>query len=108
MDFALFALDHLSRADDVDGFDAVTGIGQAVASASQDFAVAGGVQVGEAFAEFELFAADVDVALGGFFALHVGWQIVGVNRQEPAHAGAFVFQVASSFLGAAVVHDVAL
>lgn len=108
VDFALFACNDLRRADDVDGFDAVAGVGQAVASAGQDFLVAGGVQVGKAFAEFELFAADVDVAVGGFFALHFGGQVVGINRQEPAHAGAFVFQIACGFLGAGVVHDVAL
>ena len=108
VDFALVAFNDLGGADDVDGFDAVTGVGQAVATAREDFAVAGGVQVGKAFAEFELFAADVDVAVGGFFALHFGGQVVGINRQEPANAGAFVFQVACGFLGVGVVHDVAL
>ena len=108
MDFALFAFDDLGGADDVDGFDAVAGVGQAVTSAREDFGVAGGVQVGKAFAEFELFTADVDVAVGGFFALHFGGQVVGVDGQEPAHAGAFVFQIACGFLGAGVVHHIAL
>ncbi len=66
------------------------------------------MQVGEAVAEFELFAADIDVAVGRFLALHFCRQIVRVNRQEPAHPGAFVFQVACGFLGAGMVHDVAL
>lgn len=104
----MFTFDDVCSADDVDGFDAVAGVGQAITTTRQDFAVADGVQVGKAFAEFELFAADVDVAVGGFLGLHLGRQVVGVNRQEPAHAGAFVFQVASGFLGTAVVHHVAL
>ncbi len=108
VDFALFAFDDLGCADDVDGFDAVAGVGQSVATARQDFAVAGSVQVSKAFAEFELFAADVDVAVGGFFTLHFGGQVVRVNGQEPTHPGSFVFQIACGFLVAGVVHHVAL
>ncbi len=104
----MFAFYDLGGTYDVDGFDAVAGVGQAVTTAREDFAVAGGVQVCKAFAKFELFAADVDVAVGGFFALHFGGQVVRVNRQEPAHPGTFVFQITSCFLGTAVVHDVAL
>ncbi len=108
MDFVGVAFDNLRCANDVNSFDAVAGVGQAVTTAREDFAVAGGVQVSKAFAEFELFAADVDVAVGGFFSLHFSGQVVGVNRQEPAHACAFVFQIACGFLGAGVVYDVAL
>ncbi len=66
------------------------------------------MQVGKAFAEFEPFAAYVDTAIGGFFALHFGGQIVSVDGQEPTHTGAFVFQIAGGFLGAGVVNHVAL
>lgn len=79
MDFALFAFDDLGGANDVDSFDAVAGVGQAVTTARKDFAVAGCVKVGKAFAEFELFAADVNVAVSSFFALHLGGQVVGVD-----------------------------
>ena len=108
VDFALLALYHLGCADDVDGFDAVSSVVQAVTTAREDFAIAGGVQIGEAFAEFELIAADVNVAVGGFFSLHFGGHVFGVNGQEPAHASAFVLQIASGFLGTGVVQDVAL
>ena len=108
VDFALFALDDLGGADDVDGFDAVAGVGQTVATSRHDFTVAGSVQVGKPFTEFELFAADVDVAVGGFLAPYFGGQVLGINGQEPAHAGAFVLQIASGFLGAGMVHNVAL
>ncbi len=108
MNFALLAINQLGGTDDVDGFDTVARVGQAITTTREDFAVAGGVQIGEAFAEFELFAADVDVTVGSFFSLHFVGQVVGVDRQEPAHAGAFVFQIACCFLGAGVVHDVAL
>lgn len=108
MHFIGIAFDNLCRADDVDSFYAMPSITQAVTTSSQDFAVAGGVQVSKALAEFELFAADVNITVSGFFALHFDWKIVGVDRQEPAHPGAFVFEVASGLLGAAVVHNVAL
>jgi hypothetical protein len=35
-------------------------VGQAIATASQNFAVAGGVEIGKAFAEFELLARMLD------------------------------------------------
>ena len=108
MNFALFTLNHLGGADDVDGFDTVAGVGKAVATMREDFAVTGGVQVSKAFAEFELFAAYVDVAVGGFFALYFCGQIVCVNRKKPAHAGALVFQIACGFLGTSMVYDVTL
>ena len=39
----------LGGADDIDRFDALAGVFQAVAMAREDFAVAGSVQVGKAF-----------------------------------------------------------
>lgn len=108
MHFIGITFNNSCRADDVDSFYAMPCITQAVTTSSQYFAVTGGMQVSKALAEFELFAAYVDVAISGFFALHVGGEVISVNREEPAHAGAFVFQVASGLLGTAVMNHVAL
>ncbi len=72
MDVIAAAIDNLRCSDDVDGFDAMADVAKTVTTPSQDLLVASCVKVGEAFAEFELCPADVDVAVGGLFALHLG------------------------------------
>ena len=66
------------------------------------------MQLGKPFRKFQLLAADVDAAESGFLALDLIGQVVGVHRQKPAHAGAFVFQIAGGLGFATVVHHVVL
>lgn len=108
MHFALLALDGRGAADHVDGLNAVARISEAITAAGQNLLVAHRMQVGEAFRELKLLAADVDVAEGRLLALHIGRQIVGVDGQEPAHTCALVFEVARRLCRATVVHHVAL
>src|SRR5690554_2259489 len=75
----------------------------------QNFFIAAGVQVGKAAGEFDLFAIHSDGAertlalgLGAFRYVFI------VHRQEPAHPGFFVFQVAGGHGVVAVVHYIVL
>ena len=93
---------RLRGANHVHRLNTVARIVQPVAATSQDLLVADLVQLGKAFGEFQLFTVDVDAAVGGLLALDLVRQVIGVNGEEPAYAGAFVFQVAGGLGFAAV------
>ena len=84
-----------SAADHIHRFDAMPRIRQAVSPAGQNFTIAGRVQIGEAFGELELLAADVDIAVRRFLAFDAVRQVVGIDGQKPPHPGPLVFQIAS-------------
>ena len=50
------------------------------------------MKIGKAFGKLHFLAIDRDRAIGGLFALHALWQIIAINRQEPAHIRALAFQ----------------
>ena len=81
---------------------------EAKAAAGDDFLIAARVQIGEAFGKFDLLAVDRDRTEGGLLALHLGGQIVAIDRQKPAHVGALAFEKAGGALGFAQMSLVAL
>lgn len=105
MDFATG--DHIRLANVGNGFDGHAVFFEAKATARQNFFVTAGVQVGEAVRELDVFAVGGDGAEGALaFFQFTGGYVVDVNGEEPAHAGAFVFQIACGFGGAAQVNGV--
>jgi hypothetical protein len=89
--------------------DGRAGRRQGKAVASQYRFVAAGVEVVEAAAELELLAGDGEGAEGGGSrAAHGGGQGVGVDAQEPAHAGALQLQEAGGAVVGVQVHGILL
>ena len=95
-------------ADVVNHLDGGAGVLEAEAAAIEDVLVAEGMQLGEALAELESLVADGDGAVGaaafGFDGLGQG---VGVDAEEPAHAGALELEVARGAVVGVEVYDVA-
>src|SRR5262245_48272864 len=76
------------------------------AAAGEDFLVAAGMQVAEAFGELDLLAIDRDRAIGGLAVPRLR-DVLAVDRQEPTHLGASAFEIAGRPLVLAQVHDIA-
>ena len=105
-----FAAGHYGGVADMGhGFDGHSVFVESEASASKDFFITAGVQVGKAIGKFDILPVGSDGAEGAFafFQLADGY-VVHVNRQKPPHARTFVFEVASSLGGSVEVHGVAL
>lgn len=87
--------------------DAVPGIFEPKAVAVEDFAVADGMQVGEAFGELDLLSVNGDAAVGGFSGGGGGlFQVVAVDAQIPSHPCMFQLQETGGTVGASQVDDV--
>lgn len=99
--------DH-GGADDFYRFHTVSSILESISPSCQYFLVADGMEISEPLRKLHLFTIDSDRTIGWLFAFHHIWQIIGINGQEPANAGLFVFKIASRFILAGKVHYVAL
>ena len=89
--------------------DAWTCFADTEALTREDLLVAEGVQFGEALAELELAAVDVERAVGALLAFDsVGRQAVGVDAEEVAHAGLLEAEVARHAVEAHHMDDVLL
>src|SRR5690606_26611046 len=90
-----------------DCFNGSTVVLYAIALAGQNTLVALGVQVGKAARELQLFAFNINAAVGEFFTLNgIVWQMVSINRQKPAHIGTFVAQETAGCFFITVMHFV--
>ena len=89
--------------------DARTCLADTEAFAGKDLLVAEGVQLGEALAELELAAVDVEGAVGALLAFdRIGREAVGIDAEEVAHAGLLEPEVARDAVEAHHMDDVLL
>ena len=96
-------------ADLADDLDARTRFADAEAFAGENLLVAEGVQLGEALAELELAAVDVERAVGALLAFdRIGRQAVGIDAEEVAHAGLLEAEVARHAVEAHHMDDIFL
>ncbi len=106
-----FETDGGGVADVADDLDALAGFADAETLAGEDILVAFGMELGEAFAELELFAVDADGAIGPIGwergLVLAGWEALDVDAQEVAHPGPFELQITCHPVEALDMHDVA-
>ena len=87
------------------GFNGQTVFFQAKAPSGQNFLIAGGVKVGKAAGEFELFPIYRDGTVGALPGFENGFRdVIHIDGQEPADARVFIFQIAAR-LGIADIMD---
>ena len=104
-----FQADGSRVADLADDLDARARFADAEAFSGKDLLVAEGVQFGEALAELELAAVDVECTVGALLAFdRVGREAVGVDAEEVAHVGLLEAEVARHAVEAHHMDDVLL
>ena len=82
---------------------------QAEPAAGQDFLIAARMQIGKAAGKFDFLAIHGDRSVGALALVALRLRdVLVVHRQEPAHPGMLVFQIARCLGVRAVMHDVVL